>query len=419
MENSLPLSESDIVLRQIKHVADSGEKGMSASSIRVCIAQLGVICIAFTMTLGARASVAYTVTDLGALPGTAGDYGGAAMAINGAGTILAGVSSGTAGEFATRYTVGAGGSGAASDIGRLANINYSRATGVNDSGQIVGWSLISDSPNRRRAFLYGSGVMKDLGEPVGFTDGVALGINNAGQVVGYSFNFSNLSLLQPGHAFLYSAGKISDIGTLPGDDESEATAINSKGVVAGWSYSSSHFTHGFLYSNGTMTDLGGGLNGPQPQALNNSSQVVGIMNNNAFFYSNGVFTNLGGLPGSGQSYATGINDAGVIVGHSYRSTLNPLGFRAFISTDDKTVVDLNSLISPASGWTIDAANGINNAGQIAAYGVKNGGSERALLLTPVPEPSAAYASIIAFSVFVVMSRWPRHRAPIARVDGQR
>ena len=51
------------------------------------------------------------------------------------------------------------------------------------------------------------------------------------------------------------------------------------------------------------------------------------------------------------------------------------------------MTDLNSLISPSSGWTLELASAINDKGQIVGYGEDASGLCRAFLLTPVPEPS--------------------------------
>jgi probable HAF family extracellular repeat protein len=46
------------------------------------------------------------------------------------------------------------------------------------------------------------------------------------------------------------------------------------------------------------------------------------------------------------------------------------------------MLDLNKLIPPNSGWELDVANGINDAGEIVGYGTRNGTNLRAFLLTP-------------------------------------
>ena len=50
------------------------------------------------------------------------------------------------------------------------------------------------------------------------------------------------------------------------------------------------------------------------------------------------------------------------------------------------MTDLNSLIDPLSGWTLDVASDINDSGQIVASGCHTTYRCNVLLLTPVPEP---------------------------------
>ena len=62
------------------------------------------------------------------------------------------------------------------------------------------------------------------------------------------------------HAFLYSRGTMNDLGTLGGSSTSKATAVYFKGQVAGDSLvnlsPSGSTTHAFLYFNAVMADLG-------------------------------------------------------------------------------------------------------------------------------------------------------------------
>jgi hypothetical protein len=48
------------------------------------------------------------------------------------------------------------------------------------------------------------------------------------------------------------------------------------------------------------------------------------------------------------------------------------------------MTDLNTLIDPASGWTVLRATGINDKGQIIANGKNSLAQQHALLLTPQP-----------------------------------
>jgi probable HAF family extracellular repeat protein len=60
-----------------------------------------------------------------------------------------------------------------------------------------------------------------------------------------------------------------DLGTLPGDTHSFANGINDRGHVVGWSTTTGDYgQHAFLYSDGTMTDLGrlaDEIKKPEPQ----------------------------------------------------------------------------------------------------------------------------------------------------------
>ncbi len=61
--------------------------------------------------------------------------------------------------------------------------------------------------------------------------------------------------------------------------------------------------------------------------------------------------------------------------------------------DDGVMTDLNALIDPALGWTLQQAVGINDSGQIAAYGCRGEVCDALLLdgapgAAPVPEPGA-------------------------------
>ena len=73
-----------------------------------------------------------------------------------------------------------------------------------------------------------------------------------------------------------------------------------------------------------------------------------------------------------------INDSGHIVGSSGSGWDIPFVWK------DGVMTDLNTLIDPASGWTLKNATGINNNGWIIGNGIAPGGYEHAFLLTPEP-----------------------------------
>jgi probable HAF family extracellular repeat protein len=133
------------------------------------------------------------------------------------------------------------------------------------------------------------------------------------------------------------------LGTLPAI---EAMAINNSGQITGYAgdvnTGGPAITRGFLYTAGTMTDLGdlgGLLTNVLPAAINNQGQVVGTVSGyqgpaRAFLYSEGV------------------------------------------------IKDLNTLIDPSSGWTLSHASGLNDRGLIVGSGQNSSFQTHAFLLTP-------------------------------------
>jgi len=158
-----------------------------------------------------------------------------------------------------------------------------------------------------------------LGGTTSYARSYARGINNNGQVVGAAGTADGLE-----HAFLYSNGSMLDLGTL-GGTYSYAFSINNNGQVVGSAVTDEDQNHAFLYSNGSMIDLGtlGGMSS-YARDINNNGQVVGydILDEygemRAFLYSNGSMMDL--FPGSGGG-AVGINNNGQVLGSAYGSTV--------------------------------------------------------------------------------------------------
>ena len=128
------------------------------------------------------------------------------------------------------------------DMGTLGG-SESHATGINDSGQVVGWSYTASGA--KHAFLFSNGQMTDLGALPGGGESCAYGINDQGRVVGYSYTADGAE-----HVFLYSNGTMIDLGFLPGGRESWACGINDHGQVAGCSAMASGVEHAYFLDTG-------------------------------------------------------------------------------------------------------------------------------------------------------------------------
>jgi probable HAF family extracellular repeat protein len=228
------------------------------------------------------------------------------------------------------------------DLGTLGGLR-SFAFGINDAGQVVGESDLTDHYGPVHAFLWESGTMTDLGT-LGGGVSAANGINNPGDVVGESL-LANSGL---GHAFLYHDGVMADLGAPPGNTSTTAYAINSASQVVGsaefYEYPEDNYYHALLWQDGSMIDLGT-LGGPnsEAKAINDAGDVVGGSQ----------------LPGSPGSYPN--------VGFLYHHGV---------------MTDLNTLLVPGSGWTIGTAVGIYDAGQIIGDGIDADRFRHAVLLTP-------------------------------------
>lgn len=317
--------------------------------------------------------------------------------------------------------------------------NVSSASALNNTGQVVGSSTTSSSFSH--AFLYSGGVMTDLGTPLVTDCGTAIaysgatGINDSGQVLGFSlcsdgsqitsWIWANGTVTQvPGIAacptYFWPTGinanssvtgftcletntiqaAISDDVTTRGlgvlaRGLSVGTSINSSGQVTGYTDTSSG-THAFLYSQGVMSDLGtlGGtrsgypLSYSQGQVINDSGQVGGESiaadsTFHAFLMSSGVMKDLGAIRQGYDAYVGGMNNVGQTVGYtqSIPGSNNPPF--AWLYTAASGFLDLNTLVPGGSGWVLFQARAVNDNAQIAANGfLNNSQNAHSVLLSP-------------------------------------
>jgi probable HAF family extracellular repeat protein len=355
---------------------------------------------------GQTTSSQYTITELGNFT---------ARSLNNSGTVT-----GSMGNKAVLFR-----NGVITDITPVDGV-IAEANRINDLDQVAGRVFFCDMVGgncvngRTRAFVFDRGASTVLGT-FGGRDSVALGINNAGQVVGWSHTAGPT----PGtsgdeHAFIFQNGVMQDIGLQTTSRGTWASNINQAGQVSGWARGSSSnlSDHGaYLYSGGTFQFFA--QNGGLASDINNAGEVVGSMGGNddgsrqAFLFSGGVLKDLGNFSQNKSAQALAINNAGQVVGISSPSFPNSTGEQAFIFSAG-VIQNLNNLIAANSGWVLSQAVDINDAGQIAGNGFKNG-EPRAFLLTPtqpllVTEANSTKAIVLESIVFFrdPFTLLPRH-----------
>jgi probable HAF family extracellular repeat protein len=194
------------------------------------------------------------------------------------------------------------------------------------------------------------GNVRELKPLPGDSVGFAFGVNDSGQAVGASGTCSNTSLppVNPGapHAVLWqSNGTPTDLGSLQGQPFNVATSINNLGQVAGNSAAADGSIHSFFWTKSAgMTDLG-----TFPNAIATIAPCCHVLNN------------------KGQITGFWIDDQGNLSAYIWQNGL---------------MTDMNTLISANSGWYLLGTAGINEAGQIAGFGVNPSGEVHAFLATP-------------------------------------
>ena len=320
------------------------------------------------------------------------------------------------------------------DLGDLGG-GGSVASGLNDTGQVVGSSYTADNVIQAYVWDPKTKAVLPLGDLGGF-ESEAYAINNLGQVAGSSFTpdfYLNPVLWDAATQTIQDLGNLSVAGTcelLALNDQGQAAGyifdingnqraftldppyttkqllpnlyhppyvtaalgINNNGEVVGESQQDSignlvpfwyHPSTKKMDNLGTLTDW------PTSAAfaINNHSQIVGGAD--IYYYENGhafiwdpvnKMQDLDPSSLNGDSAAYAINDAGQVVG-----SFNLYGYpsSAFIWTAAGGMKDLNSLVvNLPAGTHLDIANGINKTGQIV--GSYNFGSGAFLLTVAKP-----------------------------------
>ena len=212
---------------------------------------------------------------------------------------------------------------------------------INDLGQVVGGYADPGTIKLHPGYWNADGSFHQI-TGTGFLQ--TYDMNDVGQLAGQQNHLA---------AFLWD-GSIHNVGFL-GGDYTEPAAINDAGAIVGQGSTRDRdrdgkpIYHPFLYSNGTMRDLG----------------TLGADSSVRF-----------------NDFARDINNSGVVVGVASVSAAKGDAF-----VYDGAMHDLNDLVTNVPpGWVLYEARLINDRGQIVAEGRGPDGSSGNFLLNPVAIP---------------------------------
>ena len=280
------------------------------------------------------------------------------------------------------------------DLGTLGGTNTTSNWGeINDFGQVVGDSETA-APDPNGEDICGFGThrtclpfiwelfhMKAL-PTLGGNNGQASSINNRGQIVGFAENgalddtctagITNNRIALPAK---WENGTVEPLPLVTGDFDGDAFWINDMGQAVGYSGNCLVATHGASWEHGvvsTLQDLG---NGAIAQVINNRGQIAGQIGSADGSTSiggvwlngkDGAVTGIVLPQGDAIGLASGINDAGQVVG----STLDP-NFNwshAFI-WQNNVLTTLDTVFPASSNLFPTMANKINERGQISGMAI--------------------------------------------------
>jgi hypothetical protein len=318
---------------------------------------------------------------------------------------------------------------------------WSAAGYINEAGQVV---VYSGAAMEGRAYLRTAGEWVD---PMpGWASTGIRALNERGDVVGiysvdgywaryiYSDGVTTVLTDRPG-TVSESVNDINDVGDMVWTDRA-TSFLQSNG--SGASVELSMPGRPFLIDNAgrMLASVGSAGSGQSPHALiysadgriearievpgaklyasemNEIGEAVGTVypdewTSNGFWYHGGSAFVLPRLRPDGQGSAGSLNNHGVVVGAERDSA-----GAASVGTiwRDGTVTDVNGLIDGAPGWHVFALSDVNDKGVIVGRALWNG-LERAVVLTPVPEPAWPWS--IGAACVAGAARRPRVRRAAA------
>jgi hypothetical protein len=345
----------------------------------------------------------------------------APFAINNAGTAVGysikGVISGPPlGIHAVRWAASGTTATELGDLGSSRSLAYD----INEIGTAVGYSWKVNAGTLAVRWNASGTTPTQLGHlgtnADGYTSAAATAINDAGTAIGYCMKFTSSGTSLGRYAVRWNASgtaatELGHVGTVPPYDSfysygpTAALGINNAGTVVGYC---EELVEGQTDVRPVRWDASSTvptvLSPPGwPHRINDAGVAVG--EGPTRWDASGAASPLESQ-GNFSGIAKDINEAGVAVGVWEVGSR----FNAVYWNPDGTGVDLNSLIDPASGWTLNSAEDISDTGWIFGIGgfdPDGPGGQAAygrsfIMQVPatVPEPSGLVLDTLAFSALL-------------------
>ncbi len=392
------------------------------------------------VAMGGAASAQYVLTELPTLEGFANVYAtglnasGQVVGYGYNGTPLGKVGSADSGQ-GLAFVTGAGGQGIQA-IAPLAGSAWSRASGINDAGQVIGSS--GNSYLDTQAFIAdGPAVTARAigGHSATYSDAAA--INASGQVVGLlgdpsgntraflSTPSGSTAVLvdQPGSALMsyQRAFDVTDDGrvigsydafggvgrafvTAPGGHGAQELLVEHPDLASATSIMASRINEAGQIA-GTYLQSGGGA------FLRDADGSVHLLD-----FSNASQYVAGNLGSHGQSgprttvIVNGLNAAGQVAGTLYSNTSWGASWGYITGPNGQDLVQVDDLSFENVAGPLDfyftSVTGINDLGSFVA----NGSNGRAYLISVVPEPATVYSMLGGLLMLGAAVRHQRRRA---------
>ena len=203
--------------------------------------------------------------------------------------------------------------------------------------------------------------MTDLGSLGG--DSIANGINDSGQIVGYSYLADQSTIHM---AMWTTTGGIVDLGSLDPSGYSQGNAINSAGDIVGTGTDANSRQVAFFWSSSTgyvsLGEIGQGY--ATGNDINDSDTIAGWVSTSQGIVWRPSFPRpqyIGTLAGGSESIALGINNLGHITGGATPPASN---FDAIVWTKAGGIRDIGTVQAGVSTYGF----GINDNDEVVGFG---------------------------------------------------